>query len=837
MNGLTSKQAAELQQKYGKNELNAKKNQSLLSHIFHTITEPTILLLFIAASLYLILGESSDGIIMFISIIVIVVIDIFQEYRTDKTLRALKELSSPKVAVLRDGKKIDLPSSELVPGDIIFVHEGLKIPADGTILENNGLSIDESSLTGESGPIWKSTENTNKNDYWQENYCYQGTLVLQGSGVIEVKKTGTNTEYGKISAKISEIKPSRTNLQKQVNKIVKISAVFAFTLFLIVTILSFINASEVEFVDRAVQSLLAGLAIALAMIPEEFPIILTVFLSLGAWRLAKKDSVVRRLPKVEVLGAITTLCVDKTGTITKNQMRIIDINSQIDKKTMLEYMCLCSEEHPYDPMEKAIFEYAKNLKINKKQLFEKQKIKDFPFSNTAKIVGRAWQIDDKKLIVCKGSPESILKLCKLPKQELTEINNKLKKMQEQGLRVIACAYNPNAKISAKINEKISNFDFKFAGFIGLIDPPREHIKSYVEKCHNAGIRTIMITGDNGTTASSIAKKIGIKNTDNIITGETLDRMTDEELTQAVKTVAIFSRVIPEHKFRIVKALQRNGEVVAMTGDGVNDAPALKQADIGIAMGGRGSEVAREASDLILIDDNFKTIVETVEDGRRIYSNIKKAIEYVIIIHTPIALSALFAPLMGIEAELLFLLPPQIVLFELIVDPTCSVILERQPAESNVMQKPPRNLKSSILNLKSLILSIIQGLAIFAVSFCSYLSFLPLGANLARTIGLLIILISSIFLVFVYASKQDFAYKTFKNLIHDKVVFWVNLILIIFILIIIYSPLNGIFKMSPLNIYEIAYTIIAAFLAVFWFEIVKLIKYLKSKNRNKHSHHT
>lgn len=828
MDGITSEQAAELQQKYGKNELGAKKKQSLISRIFHTILEPAILLLLIAAFLYLILGEPSDGIIMLASVIVIIVIDVAQEWRTDKTLNALKELSAPKVTVLRDGKKVELSSSELVPGDIIFIHEGLKIPADGFIVKSSNLNVDESSLTGESGPVWKSVENTNSGDRWKGNYCYQGTLVLQGTGIIKVEKTGINTEYGKIGAKIAEIKPGRTNLQKQVGKIIKFSAIFSFILFLLVTILSFINMPELDIASRLIQSLLAGLAIALAIIPEEFPVVLTIFLSLGAWRLAKKESVVRHLPKVEVLGAVTTLCIDKTGTITKNQMQVNDVDSNIDPKKLLEYMCLCSEEEPYDPMEKAIFEHAKTLKIDKSQLFKNYKIKDFPFSNATKIVGRAWKINGKNLIVCKGSPESIIKLCKISKSEQQEIKIKLTRMQEQGLRVIACAYNTDAEISEDSKKQLPNFDLTFAGFISLIDPPREHIKDYIQKCYSAGIRTIMITGDNGTTASSIAKKIGIKNSGNIITGEMLDKMSDKELDQAVKTVTIFSRVVPEHKLRIVKALQKNHEVVAMTGDGVNDAPALKQADIGIAIGNRGSEVAREAADLILLDDNLKTIVDTIEDGRRIYDNIKKAVEYIIIIHIPIALSALVAPLIGIKPELLFLLPPQIVLFELIVDPTCSIILERQPAESCIMQKPPRSIKANLLNWKSLILSIFQGLIIFAASFGSYLLFLPLGADLARTVGLMIVLISSVFLVFVYASKQDFVYQTFKNLIRDKVVVLVNLALVVLVLVVVYSPLNAMFKLAPLSIKELLYAFLMAFVAVFWFELVKLIRYLTKK---------
>jgi len=564
------------------------------------------------------------------------------------------------------------------------------------------------------------------------------------------------------------------------------------------------------------------------LIPEEFPVVLTIFLSLGAWRLAKKKSVIRKLPKVEVLGAVTTLCVDKTGTITKNEMKITSVVSRIDEEDLLKYMCLCSEEDTYDPMEKAIFQYAKKeFKLNKKQLFEGESLKDFPFENRTKIVGRAWKDGENNLVVCKGSPESILKLCKISDAEHEKISNDLRQMQKKGLRVIACAYKSNAKGVLGV-EKLSDLTFDFAGAIGLIDPPREHIREYIEKCYNAGIKTIMITGDNGTTAASIAENIGIRDARNIITGDMMEKMSDRELKEAVRNVTIFSRVVPEHKLRIVKALQANHEVVAMTGDGVNDAPALKQADIGIAMGRRGSEVAREASDLILLDDNFRTIVETIEDGRRIYDNIRKAIEYILIIHVPIALSALIAPLLGIESSLLFLLPPQIVLFELIIDPTCSIVLERRPAESGIMNKPPRDVKSNILNWKHLVLSLVQGLVIFVAAFGSYLAFLPLGAETARTVGLIIILLSSLFLVFVYASARDFVYQSFMILIRDKVVLIVNLALIIFVLAIMYSPLNEVFKLAPLGVRDLFYAIAVAFAGVFWFELVKVVRRLIKK---------
>lgn len=827
MEGLTSAQAAELQKRYGKNELTNAKRESLIMRILHTLKEPTILLLLITTILYLILGELSDGIIMLISVSAITAIDIFQEWKTDKALRALKDLSEPKITALRDGKKVEILSADLVPGDIVFIEEGVKIPADGTVIKSTNLAVDESSLTGESEPVWKTTTVTSTTEYWRQDYCYQGTFVTQGTGALKVDKIGAQTEYGKIGTSLSSVKKTKTPLQQQTSKIVKIAATIALSLFLLVTIITFINSTNPNISSRLIESLLAGLAIAIAMIPEEFPVVLTVFLSLGAWRLTKKHSVVKKLPKVEVLGAVTTLCVDKTGTITENNMKITDVFTPLSPEKFAQGLALCSEKYTYDPMEKAIFNYSTKLGINKKELFQNRKLKDFPFSNTTKIVGAAWEINGRNLLVIKGSPESVLKLCQITPKKLQEIEDKINQMQKRGLRVIAGAQTFCYKSDLK-NNKLADFDFNFTGIIGLSDPPRKGIKNYINKCYAAGVRTVMITGDNGTTASAIAKAVGIQNPENILTGKMLDQMSDKELASTAKTITIFSRVTPEHKMRIVKALQKSGEIVAMTGDGVNDAPALKQANIGIAMGGRGSQVSREAADLILLDDNFKTIVDTIEDGRRIYDNIKKAIEYIIIIHIPIALSALLAPLLGIDSVSLFLLPPQIVLFELIVDPTCSIVLERRPAESGIMTRPPRGIKENILGRKHLLLSLIQGLIIFIAAFGSYLLFLPLGADLARTIGLTIILLSSLFLVFVYASERDFAYKSFITLIRDKVVLGINLALIILCLAIIYSPLNQVFRLAPCQPQELGYSLLVAFVAVFWFEFVKLFRRLTKK---------
>ena len=814
LKGLTSREVKELQEKYGKNELSLEKHKPFIFKIFEILCEPMFILLIIASLIYFVLGEPRDGIIMLIFVIAIIMIDIIQEWKTDKTLKALKDLSQPKVKVLRDGKKVEILSSNLVPGDIMFICEGEKIPADGYVLKCNGLCIDESSLTGESVGVFKTTEDDNNDSYFKTNYCYQGTLVQLGTGVIKVDKIGNNTEYGKIGKSIDSAKELQTPLQVQIDKLVMSCAVVAFILFVLVGLFTFFNLDELELKERIIESILSGITLAMAMIPEEFPVVLTVFLSMGAWRLAKKNSLIKKLPAVETLGSVSVLCVDKTGTITKNQMEVIDVVTK-NKEELAYIMTLCCEEETYDSMEHAMFNYASKLKISKKEILKHKTYKNYPFDNDTKIVGAIREYKNEKVLCVKGSPETVMNLCGI------NMDKEIEEMEKKGLRVIAVA----KKIIKKELENLIDYKLDFVGLVGLIDPPKDNIEKDIEICNKAGVRVIMITGDNGITASTIAKSIGIKNAENIITGKELDEMSFEELKEKVKKVSIFSRVIPEHKMKIVKALQSNNEIVAMTGDGVNDAPALKQANIGIAMGMRGSEVSREASDLVLLDDNFHTIVSTIKDGRRIYDNIKKAIGYIFVIHIPIALSSLIGPMIGIEPASLMLLPLHVVLLELVIDPTCSIVLERQPHEDNIMNIPPRDASKPIVDKRILFKSILQGLIIFLSSFITYYLLLNNTGNqaLARTMGLLIIVISNIFLVQEISSDYDYMITTFFKLIKDKVLIFITFAIIIVFMTIIYSPLNEIFKLHFLTFTQLLLVILISFISVIWFDFVKLIK--------------
>lgn len=826
--GLTSAEARELQCKFGKNEQIQQKKQRFITKAFQVICEPMFLLLLIAAVIYFILGEPMDGAVMLIFVIAMISIDILQEWKTDKTLHALKDLSAPRITVLRDDRKQEIASTDLVPGDVMMICEGTKIPADGTIIKCNDLCVDESSLTGEAEGAWKNAVGSviEESDFWRKDYCYAGTLVMQGSAAVLVEKIGAETEYGKISRHIADALECLSPLQKQTRSLIKFCTGIAAILFVLVTILTYFNLSDYPFSDRLVQSILSGVTLAMAMIPEEFPVVFTVFLSMGAWRLAQKKSLMRKLPAVETLGAVSVLCVDKTGTITMNQMKIQSVwAANKNEHELLEMMGMACETDPYDPMEKAMLSYCDTHGISRTQLFSGELIAEYALSNEQKMMGHVWRRDGEIIIAAKGSPEKIITICNIDEENKNIMRQKLKQMSGKGLRVIAVAFT-KLESEKEIPNTLADCRLTFLGMVGLADPPRPNIKNDITVCSQAGIRVIMITGDNGWTAASIARQVGIQNCNKIITGEMLDHFNDEELREKVKTVNVFSRVVPEHKMRIVKALKENGEIVAMTGDGVNDAPALKHADIGIAMGERGSEVSREAADFILMDDNFTTIVETVKDGRRIYDNLRKAVGYIFTIHIPIALTALFAPLLGISPDALFLLPLHIVLLELLIDPTCSIVFERQPAEQQIMKRSPRAPTEKLLYISLLAKSILQGIVMFVASFGAYVFLLNNDENnapLARSMGIVILVLANLFLVLVNSSAYDYAYQSFRRLMKDRVMQAVFIGTLFLVAVMLYTPMCGFLKLAPLSAIQLTIAIVISVLSVFWYEAVKMVR--------------
>lgn len=813
--GLTEKEVLESREKYGSNELEKKKKETFLHKVFHVFSEPMFLLLIITASIYFILGDIGDGVIMLCFVLFISGIEFVQEQKTDKALETLNNLSALNVKVIRNGKRLVIDSRDIVMGDLVLLEEGDKISADGIILECQGLGINESTLTGESEVVYKKLED-NSSNHFKLNMCYSGTDVTNGSAMIKVTSIGKNTEYGKIGTALNSIKKEKTPLEKQIKKLVVICTIISLVFFALVIIINFIYNQGMHLQDRIISSILSGITVAMATIPEEIPVILTVFLAMGAWDLAKKNTLTRNMRAVETLGAVTVLCTDKTGTVTQNKMTVKETLIQTEDFYMIA--SLACPKKPYDPMEIAIQEHCFQKEVSP-SIYNNKLVHEYIFNNEDKMMGQVWEINNQNILCAKGAYENILPLCKLTKEEEQGIKKQIEEYTSLGYRVLAIAKKENMK---EIPEKIQDNHLIFSGLIALVDPPRKGIRESIKSCYDAGVRVVIITGDNGETAKGIAKQINLTHSNNVITGEELEKMSDKELKKRVKDTNIFARVYPNHKMRIVTALQENKEVVAMTGDGVNDAPALKKAEIGIAMGERGTNVAKEAADMILMDDNFNTIVAAIKNGRTIYSNIKKAISYILVIHIPIAFVSLFVPLFNLPT---LLVPIHIVLLELIIDPTSSIIFQRLKPDKNVMMEPPRKMNEPIINKQTVIKSVLQGFIIFLMVFGSYYYLIKKGIalDLANTFAFTILVLANIFVVYVLQSKE-YAYKNFIIDLKDKIIVLINSIIVLVLLLLIYVPaLNQIVGMSSLNIYQLIIAILLALISTVPFDLLKIRK--------------
>lgn len=828
LGGLNSEEVEKLQKKYGMNELVSQEKPNMLKKFLGVFKEPMFLLLLIAATVYFLLGAPKNGAIMLVFVGFVASITFIQEWKTEKTMNALKDLTSPKVNTLRNGKNILIKSTELVPGDVVFLSEGERIPADCIVLEPSNFSVDESILTGESEYVMKvsTTQSEKSTDYWKKDILYAGTLCVFGKCTAIVKFTGINTEYGKIGKAISEAKDEPTPLQKKVSILVKNIAIAGVILCISVMVASYFYSFDI------LNSILSGISLAMAIIPEEFPVVLTVFLSMGAYRLAKNNTLMRKISAVETLGSATVLCVDKTGTITQNKMKVKSIysdggifnNEDLKNQELSDLMVLSCEKDPYDPMEKAILEAANLSQLE--TVYKYDLSKKIAFDSKTKRMANIYIKDNKYYVAVKGSAETVLGLCNLDKQTMDEINIEIDKMASNGLRVLALA----DCTSEEVYEDLECYELTFKGLVGLQDPPKEGVEEAIKLCKKAGIRVVMITGDYSKTAMAIGEEIGLKFTDKVIVGNEIDSLSENELCEVVKSCDVFSRVIPEQKMKIVKALKKNGEIVAMTGDGVNDAPALKSADIGIAMGQRGTEVAKEAADMILMDDNFTTIVKSVKDGRRVYDNIRKAMVYILIIHIPIAAMAMFAPLFNLPP---LLLPMHIMLLELIIDPTCSIVFEGEPAEANIMENPPRPPQEALLTRSLTIKVVLQGIIMFLAVFMPFHYMIDLGisSEYARSFSLITFIVANVTLVLVNRSNTELLYHLIKEK-GSKVRLIVNSMALIMVFAIVYIPiLNGFFRTEKIGIYPLIIAIVLGFISTGWWEIVKITRKIIRKGND------
>lgn len=839
--GLSQDQVTAKQKKAGSNVLFKKRRKGVLDYVMKVFNEPMLMLLLITALIYFSINQAGDGILMMIGVLFIIGIDLYQEAKTDKALEALKELSTPKINVIRDGKIQTINNHELVAGDLLVAREGERVAGDGLILESSNFSVDESILTGESGAIFKNkiaevidlvatkVEKLKFKNTPENNKVLAGTLVLSGQALILIIAIGTQTQYGKIGTSLAEIEEGQTPLQKNTGRIVKIFGLVGLSACLGLFFISLARTGLLA------DSLIKGLTLAISVIPEEIPVVLTVFAALGAYRLAKKNALIRKINAIETLGHITTLCLDKTGTLTMNRMRLKNF---FDRQTLkitdrfkqnnpehvdiLTKAVLTCQPEPFDPADISIFEQAKALKINIDRLHTQyQIVKEYAFDQDLKCMGYAWRSSRQTELMIKGSPEKIIELCDLNQEDRAELLEQIEQMAARGLRVLGVAHKTLAtnKIPANL-KKIQQLEF--VTLLGFEDPIKPQAKQAVVDCQKAGIAIRMITGDHPRTASHIALTVGIKNPDRFLTGVQVDAMNMAELTEKVKKYFVFARISPEQKLRLVSALKKSGEVVAMIGDGVNDAPSLKEADVGVAMGQGGTNVAREAADLILMDDDLLTVATAVSHGRRIYDNIVKSIYFIFTVHVYIILLALIIPLVGLTP---FLLPVHLILIELIIDPTCALVFEKIPAEADIMRRKPRDRQQQIVSLNQFLRTLAKGIFIFILAGGTYYWALKINLPIeaSRALGLSVVVFSNLFLVLSAVSLKQSLIKSF-SFIFNKTFLYVYMAVIIGLIILIYLPgANTRFGLTSVSPVLILITAFLGFLPAVGTEIYKKMK--------------
>ncbi len=820
LKGLTDEQVVTSRHKHGRNVTTLREQNRLWQVIKEIATEPLFIILVCTAAIYILLGEFSEAVIMIIALGFVSGISIYQENRSRSAVAGLKKLTASLAKVIRNGVTQKIDTEELVVDDLIVLEDGDKVPADAIIIRQNDFSVNESILTGESLAVLKETEGPNNN-------VFQGTMIMSGSCVAQVTAVGKQSELGKIGQSLEEIEISRTPLQEQIKSFVKAMVGVGSIAFLIVWGINYYLSHDV------LHSLLQGLTLAMSVLPEEIPVAFSTFMALGAYHLYKQKVIARSPHTVETLGAATVICTDKTGTITENEMRLAVIYDFINDKeydyvagvpsfnSVLEYAMWASEPTPFDAMEKSIHTVYTSVAPNDKRLTYTQ-IHEYPLGGKPPIMTHVFSNNaNDRIIACKGSVEGVLNQSILSADQRDKILSITKRFASKGYRILAVGRSDYSDPEFPLSQY--KFEFQFLGLIGFYDPPKKNIATTLKKFYEAGIEVKMITGDYAETAVAIADQVGMKKGTGILTGDQVIEMNDNELRQQVRGVTIFARMYPVAKLKVIEALKANGEVVAMTGDGVNDGPALKAAHIGIAMGKRGSEVAKNAASLVLVDDDLFNMTEAVALGRRIYENLKKAIQYIISIHIPIILIVTM-PLILMWDYINIFSPIHVIFLELIMGPTCSVIFENEPIEGNSMTRKPRKMSSTFFSMRELSLSIVQGLVITTVCLAMGYYFIQIGSSEAtvRTIIYTTLIFSNLFLTL---ANRSFYYSVFTTIRYKNALIplILSISLIVLFLSIYFYPLQRIFAFEAIAIKSIALCLGAAFAGVMWVEIVKWIR--------------
>lgn len=850
LEGLCEAQVQQRLAQDGPNELPASRRRSALRLMCDVAFEPMFLLLVACGALYMVLGDVQEALMLLGFVFVVMSISFVQQRRSERSLNALRDLSSPRAKVLREGKECSVPSRDLVVGDVVMLAEGDRVPADLQLTTCANLSIDESLLTGESMPVSKlvAPQSHTLGDPAPPlmdaalAQAFSGTLVTCGTAQGRVTATGERSALGRIGQSLGDIEVEPTPTQQQTRRVVKRVAVIGLALAAALAIAFGLLRGD------WLHGMLAGLTLAMAILPEELPVVLTLFLGLGAWRLAREKVLARSIPAVELLGATTVLCVDKTGTLTANRMTVRRLWSEeaeyevardgTDGGTplqealhgVLEYAVLASHRHAFDPMESAIGETGQSLLALTEHLHaDWTLIDDYPLSPQMLAMSRVWQSPNQRerLIAAKGAPEAIVDLCHMDPVRSARIAAQVLAMAADGLRVLGVA---QATFAAEVLPGLQHdFDFRFLGLVGLEDPIRPDVPQAIAECRAAGIRVVMMTGDHPATAMSVARQAGLGTDAPVITGTELSTLNDSELAARLITTQIFCRVQPEQKLRLVRAFRAQGDVVAMTGDGVNDAPALKAADIGVAMGARGTEVAREAAALVLLNDDFESLVTAVRYGRRIFANLRKAIVFVVAVHVPIVGLSMLPVLFGWP---MVLMPAHILFLQLIIDPACSVVFEAEPLEPDAMKAPPRRKEQQLFDSAVMIRGLCQGIGLLILLLATYAGmrfFAPVASEqdeLARTLTFVVLALAN--LALIHTNKSWGRTRWVGPGAFGTQLSWIAFATLAMLAVaLFFPPVTQLFSfVTPAPVLLLfAFGIVA--LSVMWFEVVKWLIRMRS----------
>lgn len=829
--GLSSEEAAALLASEGPNELPSQKPRGIFATTWAVIREPMILLLLAAALVSFLLADPLEAAVLLLSVLIVAAISLYQQRKTESALAALRELSAPRALVLRDGAPMRIAGRDVVSGDLVLLGEGDRVPADGVVVRCAHLRVDESALTGESVAVpkgaWPSGDPAMGPPGGDATpWVFAGTLVVAGRAEAIILSTGAQTEFGRIGRALREQDPPRTRLQREFDRLVIVFAVIALTAATLVVVVY--GATRGNWLEGA----LAGITAALAVIPEEFPVVFSVFLALGAWRLSRYRVLARRPPVIESLGSVTVLCVDKTGTLTRNDMSVRELivdgaRHDVDAlpidqaRALIVTAALATPEQPVDPMDRAFVRLA-DERVPTWRGDAIALLRDYPLTPEQLSVGHVWRMGNGSAYVAvKGAPEAVMNLAQTGPEDRLRIESLIDAASADGLRILAVGGAPHPPDG--LPESQAALRIELLGFAGLQDPVRAGVPDAVVECARAGVRTVMITGDYPGTALAIAKDAGIAVEAGCLTGEEIAELPDADLAVTARSVSVFARMVPERKLALVRALQAAGEVVGMTGDGVNDAPALSASDVGIAMGDRGTDVAREAADLVVVDDDYSSIVEGIRQGRGIFANLRKALTYIISVHVPIYGIAL-VPVFVADWPLV-LLPVEVVLLELIIDPACTVVFEGEPVSPTVMQESPRPVDAPMFGWRDFVLAITQGLVLLIMVLIVYVGSMAggLADESVRSVTFVTLVVGNIALILANRSRHVSAARALFTRRNPALLVVMGLAVTLLVVLIGVSPVRDALDLGALTALQWAVAVAAGLASIAWFEAYRWVR--------------